>query len=77
MYICAVSTEARRETQVLWNWSGCELLHGCWELKLCILEEQQVKLGPLEEPLRTSVLAGRWWHMPLIPALGRQRQADF
>jgi hypothetical protein len=20
---------------------------------------------------------GRWWRMPLIPALGRQRQADF
>jgi hypothetical protein len=21
--------------------------------------------------------AGRWWHMPLIPALGKQRQVDF
>jgi hypothetical protein len=21
--------------------------------------------------------AGQWWHKPLIPALGRQRQADF
>jgi hypothetical protein len=20
---------------------------------------------------------GQWWHMPLIPALGRQRQVDF
>jgi hypothetical protein len=23
------------------------------------------------------ILAGGWWHTPLIPALGRQREADF
>jgi hypothetical protein len=27
--------------------------------------------------LNFIIIAGQWWHMPLIPALGRQRQADF
>jgi hypothetical protein len=30
------------------------------------------------EEIETSVKGARqWWCMPLIPALGRQRQADF
>jgi hypothetical protein len=29
------------------------------------------------KPLEKAWFAGQWWHMPLIPALGRQRQADF
>jgi hypothetical protein len=27
--------------------------------------------------LKISTIAGQWWRTPLIPALGRQRQADF
>jgi hypothetical protein len=27
--------------------------------------------------LKELIGAGQWWHMHLIPALGRQRQADF
>jgi hypothetical protein len=27
--------------------------------------------------LKKRVVARQWWRMPLIPALGRQRQADF
>ena len=27
--------------------------------------------------LEKDPIANRWWHTPLIPALGRQGQADF
>ena len=27
--------------------------------------------------IESGIIAGRWWRTHLIPALGRQRQADF
>jgi hypothetical protein len=30
----------------------------------------------LKKKKREAGVAGQWWRMPLIPALGRQRQAD-
>jgi hypothetical protein len=30
-----------------------------------------------QELFKRAVYAGQWWRTPLIPALGRQRQADF
>jgi hypothetical protein len=34
------------------------------------------QIGLHSKSLKTLSLAGQWWHMPLIPALGRQRQED-
>jgi hypothetical protein len=28
-------------------------------------------------PIENTQDAGQWWHRPVIPALGRQRQVDF
>jgi hypothetical protein len=30
-----------------------------------------------EKQNKTKILSQAWWRTPLIPALGRQRQADF
>jgi hypothetical protein len=36
-----------------------------------------IKKKILKKKKKKKKLAGWWWHTPLIPALGRQRQADF
>jgi hypothetical protein len=33
--------------------------------------------GYTENPVLKRKTTGQWWCMPLIPTLGRQRQADF
>jgi hypothetical protein len=30
-----------------------------------------------EKEIEINIRSWAWWHTPLIPALGRQRQADF
>ena len=46
---------------------SCEAPRGCGN-------QTQVLVTPSTKILKGS---GTWWGMPLIPALGRQRQADF
>jgi hypothetical protein len=31
----------------------------------------------VQQNFKKKKKAGQWWHTPLIPALGRQRQEDF
>jgi hypothetical protein len=39
--------------------------------------ENIILAAPLDTRFEMSVVARQWWHMPLIPALGRQKQVDF
>jgi hypothetical protein len=38
-------------------------------------DRERVPAGEANKLKKKNVRA--WWHMPLIPALGRQRQVDF
>jgi hypothetical protein len=39
--------------------------------------ERWIQINSLKLMRENVYVAGQWWHTPLIPALGRQRQADF
>ena len=56
--------------------SGCTLC-ACLPEKAMLIQTK-VQIQAFFPFLKKSVvLAGQWWHMPLMPALGRQGQADF
>ena len=43
--------------------------------KLESVKHQNPDSNPMNK--KKFIRAGQWWYTPLIPALGRQRQADF
>jgi hypothetical protein len=46
---------------------------------MLLLENNKIALKSLLPKyfVATKKKVGRWWHTPLIPALGSQRQVDF
>ena len=48
-----------------------------WSHRRVIIKLNHTSILWQHRLFKTKNQAGRWWHMPLIPALGRQRQVDF
>jgi hypothetical protein len=59
---------ALRVPHTRWKASSSEAVAG---------HPQRRLLRRMFKPIERNIRAGQWWRTPLIPALGRQRQADF
>ena len=58
------------------HFPSVEITGVCVSLSLCVCVCVCVCVCDMPS-LRFITAAGQWWHTPLIPALGRKRQADF
>jgi hypothetical protein len=68
----------------MYAWGGRSLVYLFQELLeaflSCLLQESMAFLLKRKECFispRNILCPGLWWRIPLIPALGRQRQVDF
>jgi hypothetical protein len=48
-----------------------------WVLAVVLKHISLLEKACSQLPLKTRIVSWAWWHTPLTPALGRQRQADF
>ena len=48
-----------------------------WQLKALVAPPEERGSVPSTHMVAYNYLARQWWHMPLIPTLGRQRQVHF
>jgi hypothetical protein len=76
MFIVALFVIARN-----WKQPRCPSMKKMWyiymmEYHSAIKNKDIVKSSGKWMELENTILAGQWWHMPLIPALGRQKQAS-
>jgi hypothetical protein len=65
LFVCFLVLEGRLEGQRGW---GHRWDWGTW----CEIHKESIKIS-----IRKEIKNWAWWHTPLIPALGRQRQVDF
>ena len=70
------STAFTNTTLAILFWKGFPepAAQSTWKLQW---EEGRMIMGQAERRCKRQIWSRAWWRTPLIPALGRQRQADF
>jgi hypothetical protein len=54
----------------------CRTLGILWKRRRRRRRRNDCRSQRVQRHHKNAILSRAWWHMPLIPAFGRQRQAD-